>query len=142
MLVHRKSEMTAITVELDDITSQTLSALSKSEGRDMPHIASKIIKDALLSQNGSDSNNTNEIDLIMQARQELPEALWRRYRQLTNKRRNETIAEDEYTELLDLGDTLEIHHVKRVEASAQIAKIWKRDLEEVMRILGVRPRNV
>ena len=77
----------------------------------------------------------------MQARQELPEALWRRYRQLTNKRRNETIAEDEYTELLDLGDTLEIHHVKRIEASAQIAKIWKRDLEEVMQILGVRPRT-
>jgi len=142
MLVHRKSEMTAITVELDDITSQTLSALSKSEGRDMPHIASKITSRTRFSQNGSDSSNTNEIDLIMQARQELPEALWRRYRQLTNKRRNETIAEDEYTELLDLGDTLEIHHVKRVEASAQIAKIWKRDLEEVMRILGVRPRNV
>jgi hypothetical protein len=113
--------MTAITVELDEITSQTLHALSKSEGRDMPHLASKLLKEVLLSRNGSENGNDAEIDLIMQARQELSESLWRRYRQLTNKRRKETISEDEYTELLDLGDTIEIHHAKRIEAAAQLS---------------------
>lgn len=134
--------MTAITVELDDITSQTLNALSKSEGRDMPHIASKIIKDALFSQNGSDSSNITEIDLIMQAREELPAATWRRYRQLIGKRRDEKITEEEYAELLQWDEEIETHHFHRIEAAAQLARIGKRGLEEVMQVLGVRPRHV
>jgi hypothetical protein len=133
--------MTAVTLELDDKTVQTLRSMSRSHENDLPRLISEMLQNALASEPAA-NNGTAELDLIRQARQELPATTWRRFRLLTKKRREETISADEYDELLELGDTLEIHHAKRIEAAAQLAHIWKRDLKEIMRILGIRPRHV
>ena len=82
-----------------------------------------------------------EITLLRLAREELSDAHWNRYRKLGRKRRAETITPEEYAELLESGNQIEVHHVERLKAVWELAQLWGCDFEELMKLLGVGPRR-
>jgi len=80
-----------------------------------------------------------EAELLAKINQGLPVALTSRYHKLIDKRRADTIAEDEYEELLQLTDQVEILHAQRIEHLAELARLRGISLAEVMQQLGIQP---
>jgi hypothetical protein len=63
------------------------------------------------------------------------------YRKLLKKFRAETIAPEENQKLIDLTDELESLGFERLKCLAEIAKIRRSTLEEVVKDLNIRPQN-
>lgn len=130
--------MSTLTIDLDKATEQTLSQISAQEGSAIEQVATRLLARAVRSDKPL---TPHEIHLLRLAREDLPDAHWRRYRKLGRKRRTETITPEEYTELLELGNQIEVHHVKRMTAVWELAQLWGCDFDELMQILGVGPRR-
>jgi len=84
-----------------------------------------------------------EADLIVKVNECTPtEKQNRHFYKLVRKRRNYTLTEDEYQELLDMTEKFEIQNVERLKSLIKLAKIRKKTLEEVMDELGIKPPSV
>src|SRR5262249_25645706 len=105
--------MSTLTIDLDKATEQTLSQISAKEGSAIEQVATNLLARAVRSDKPL---TPQEIHLLRLAREELSEAHWKRYRKLGRKRRAETITPEEYAELLELGNQIEVHHAKRLKA--------------------------
>ncbi len=66
----------------------------------------------------------------------------RRYRELIKRRRQNSLTEDEHTELLKLTELAEQYQVERLEALIELAQIRNMSLDEVMASLGIVPPPV
>ena len=130
--------MSILTIELDSLTENRLQERSLQEGRNKEELAAHLLAGAARSDRYL---TPQEIEWLRLAREELSDTLWKRYRKLGRKRKAETIAPDEYAELLELGSQIEVQHVKRLEAVWQLSQLWGCDFEETMRLLGVGPRR-
>ena len=69
----------------------------------------------------------------------LPDSAQRRFYELIEKRRAESISADELAELIALTEKSEALNVKRLKYLAQIASLRRRTLREVMRELEIAP---
>ncbi len=56
---------------------------------------------------------------------------------LRNRRRDETLSDDEHQDLIRLEDRLELLHARRMEALAGLASLRESSLEAVMEQLGI-----
>ena len=129
--------MSTLTIELDSATENSLKRLSLHEGRKQEEVAARLISGAI----GSDMVISSlEIDLMQRAREELSETCWKRYRRLRRLLKAEQITPEEYLELVETGERIEIQHVKRLEAVRELAKIWDYDFEKTRKLLGVGPK--
>jgi hypothetical protein len=81
---------------------------------------------------------TTESELLLKINQGIPPDLQRRYHELIARRRAESLSEDEYGELLRLTDQVEAIEVQRVEYLAELARLRKKLLTDVMKDLGIR----
>jgi protein tyrosine/serine phosphatase len=81
----------------------------------------------------------NETQLLQHINQALPETVWQRYRQLIKLRRQERLSEVEYEELLELADSIEKDHLRRMELLADLAALRGQSLDQVMHDLGITP---
>ena len=61
----------------------------------------------------------------------------RHYQKLLNKRRNETLSESEYQELVVLSDQYEQQNVERVKCLVQLAEIRNISLTDLMKQLEI-----
>lgn len=130
--------MSTLTIELDQATEQNLFHISAKEGTAIEQVAAHLLANAT----HSDKRLTpQEINLLRLARVELSDTYWKRYRKLCRKRRVETITPEEYAELLESGNQIEVHHVKRLKAVWELAQLWECDFEELMKLLGVGPAS-
>ena len=62
-----------------------------------------------------------------------------RYQLLINKRNEENLTEQEYQELLELSDQIEIHQTQRLEYLAQLARLRQISLTDLMTQLSIKP---
>jgi hypothetical protein len=82
-----------------------------------------------------------ELMLLQQINQGLAEEVWTRYFHLMGLREKEIINEDEYEELLDLTETIELDHAERINKLVHLAKIRQVDVKILMNNLGISPRK-
>ncbi len=130
--------MSTLTIELDQATEQNLSHISAKEGTAIEQVAAHLLANAT----HSDKRLTpQEINLLRVAREELSDTHWKRYRKLSRKRRAETITLEEYAELLESGNQIEVHHARRLKAVWELSQLWGCGFEELMKLLGVGPRH-
>ncbi len=134
--------MPTLSIELDSQTEQHLKQLQAQEGETMGRIASRILAKSLGSTPAFSSRGAREIELLDAIRQELPAAMWRKYRFLIRKLRKEALTETEHKELLALRDRIEQDHLARIENLLELSRLWNRELPEVMEQLGVVPKRV
>ncbi len=79
-----------------------------------------------------------EAQLFQQINFGLPEATWRHYHQLLEKRRLETLEPDEHQTLLKITDEIEIANARRITALAKLAQLRDTTLDVLMDELGLR----
>jgi hypothetical protein len=81
-----------------------------------------------------------ESELLLKINRGLPFDLQRRYDELTEKRRAETLTPDEYNELLRLTEQVEKLHVERLGYLCKLADLRQVSLPALMDELGIQPR--
>ena len=82
---------------------------------------------------------TKEAELLQKIKQGLPAETQRRLDLLTAKRRAETLTDEEYEELLELVNEIELRDAKRVEYLAELAQLRNVSLRTLMQQLDIRP---
>jgi hypothetical protein len=82
---------------------------------------------------------SEETSLLLQINQGIPTDLHQRYHHLTEKRDAETLTNDEYEELLQLSDRIELLTAQRVEALVNLATVRQVPLLQLMNDLGIQP---
>lgn len=79
-----------------------------------------------------------EAELLLKINQGVPPEVQKRYEELIAKRQAETLAPDEYDELLRLTDQIENLEARRMEYLAELARLRKTSLTALMETLGIR----
>lgn len=74
---------------------------------------------------------------LLQVVRRRPRAFDRRYRELMGKRREETLTETEYEELLNLTGEAEVFDIRRIKALAELAELRQTDPETLLKELGL-----
>ena len=82
-----------------------------------------------------------EAELLNAARRRRPRAFDRRYRELMQKRQEETLTDAEYEELLRLTSEAEVFDIRRIKALSALADLRQTDLDTLMRELGLARRG-
>ena len=80
-----------------------------------------------------------ETELLLKINQGLSQDNQGRYQLLINKRNEENLTEQEYQELLELSDQIEIHQTQRLEYLAQLARLRQISLTDLMTQLSIKP---
>ena len=79
-----------------------------------------------------------ESELLWQINQGLPAATQRRYDELIEKRRDETLTDEEYQQLLQLTDQAEAWDVKRLECLTELATLRRLPLTALLAELEIQ----
>jgi hypothetical protein len=83
-----------------------------------------------------------EADLLQHINKPLPTALLNRYRELIALRDEERLTDEEYTDLLRLGDEMERFNSERLKWLAELAQLRRITLRNVKDDLGIHPLSV
>jgi len=80
-----------------------------------------------------------EAQFIMKINQGLPAEVKKRYDELVDKRRDESLSSEEYSELLRLSNQIENLEAKRMQSLSELARYRKVSPTELMKNLGIQP---
>ncbi|MBE9074654.1 STAS/SEC14 domain-containing protein [Microcystis sp. LEGE 08355] len=94
---------------------------------------------ALKAKHHAPSLSKDETELLLKINQGLSQDNQGRYQLLINKRNEENLTEQEYQELLELSDQMEIHQTQRLEYLAQLARLRQISLTDLMTQLSIKP---
>lgn len=81
--------------------------------------------------------SVRESELFAQINEGASEATWNRYRELRAKRDGAPLTPAEHEELLELYDTIELQHARRLRAVIELAQLRNEPVEELMDSLGL-----
>ena len=128
----------SVTIDLTPDLETQLRAEAARQGLDPDAFVVKTLRESLgqFAAGGSCVSQT-ESELLLEINAGFEEATWRRYKELIAKRRAETLTRDEQQMLIALSDQIERQNARRVECLAELARIRKVSLQELMRQLGV-----
>jgi len=114
-----------------------LKAAQQLNPRDLEQFTKEVLK--LKAQQNAQSLPEAEAELLLKINQGLDLAVKKRYQALLEKRDTETLSHNEYMELLKLTDIVEDHQAKRLKYLAELAKLRKISLTELMEQLDINP---
>ncbi len=81
-----------------------------------------------------------EKELLAEINRGLSAAEWSRYKELIERRREETLTSDEHAELIATTERLEETNVFRVQCLAELARKRRVSMDDLMGELGIKPR--
>lgn len=81
--------------------------------------------------------SSHEADVLLKINQGIPSAIQRRYDELIEKRDERTLTPEEYQELLELTDRIELLDAKRMEHIVELARLRRQPLHTLLEELGV-----
>ena len=129
--------MAIVQVEAQLSTDELLKAVDKLSLPELEQLAFQII--ALRARRQAPSLPQAEAKLLLKINQGLPPEVQKRYDELIAKRRAESLAPDEYDELLHLTDQIENLEARRMEYLAELACLRQTSLTKLMGDLDIRP---
>lgn len=80
-----------------------------------------------------------EARLLEQINEGFPLDWWRRYNELAEKRREETLTLEEQATLIGLSDQIEELNARRIQYLIELARLRQTSLLEIMEQLGINP---
>jgi hypothetical protein len=107
---------------------------------DLEHLVKQLL--ALQAQRRAPSLSSDETALFLKINNGMTAEVHRRYCELIEKRREESLSPSEYEELLQLTDLSEKFQVERLEALIELSKLRNMPLRDLMDSLGIKPRPV
>ena len=117
-----------------------LDAVADLDGKEFDQFVSQVL--ALQARRRSRTLAHHEAALLQQINVGLDPTTWRRYDVLKAKRRAATLTEAEHSELIAIGERIEMANARRVTALIQLAQLRHISLEELMNQLGIQPPPV
>ena len=133
----------SVTIELDAEIEEQLHEQAAASGTTVESFVVESVRDRLNRLRRQSSPpvgkvlSKEESRLMMEINRGLPEGTWLRQRELSPKRRDETITTDELTELRSLNDIIEADHVRRLQFVAELAKLRGTTLDALMKEMGL-----
>jgi hypothetical protein len=133
-----------VTIQLEPAKERQLWEFASSQGEDVSQVARRVLEEYLRSMSASKAAcagqrmSEAEANLLQEINRGLPETIWQRYHQLVAKRRDETLTNDEWEELKSLTDDVELTHARRMEKLADLARLRKVSLDDLMAELGLQ----
>jgi hypothetical protein len=119
-------------------TEQLFKAVQQMPRNELDKFVSWVL--ALRARYEASILSENESELLLKINRGLPFDLQRRYDELTEKRRAETLTAEEYKELLQLTEQVEKSHVERLEYLCKLADLRQVSLPALMDEFGIQPR--
>ena len=129
--------MPILQVETELSTDKLLKAVEQLSQPELERFAFQVI--ALRARRQVHSLPQTEAKLLLKINEGLPPEVQRRYDELVAKRRAESLTPDEYEELLRLTDQIENLEARRMEYLAELARLRKVSLTDLMETLHIRP---
>ena len=128
--IHVKSE---VKIDFD----QLLDGVTQLDTPALEHLLSQL--SVVLARRKAPSLSRQESLLLQKINRGLPTTTQQRYAELRAKLHSETIAADEYQELLGLIDEVELADANRLQALIELAHLRNVSLAEIMDQLGIHP---
>ncbi len=120
--------------------NELLRSMEQLSAKDLETIAKKV---SHLQARQKPVLPETESELLMKINEGLTEAEWKRYHQLVEKRRSETIKKKELEELIATTDKLEWLNARRLESVYKLSVLRKVPAETLIKQLGIyKPFNV
>ena len=120
-------------VTRDDI----LKAIDQLDEQELDELVTGVLK--LRARRRAPTLSKEESELLLRINEGTPPSLRARYWELIEKRRDETLAPDEYQELLHLTEVVEGLQVERVRNLVKLAQLRGVTLDQLMHDLGIKP---
>ena len=129
--------MTIVKVETELTTDNLLKAVGQLNKHEIEQFVSQVIN--LRAQRLVHRLSQAEAQFIMKINQGLPAEVKKRYDELVDKRRDESLSSEEYSELLRLSNQIENLEAKRMQSLSELARYRKVSPTELMKNLGIQP---
>lgn len=101
----------------------------------------RLLEQELQARSTATRLSPEETELLQRINASLSSLEWERYRSLLVKRDAETLTDEEHSELIALSDKIEEANVNRMEAVAELARVRKVTVPELMSTLGLIPAH-
>jgi hypothetical protein len=88
------------------------------------------------------SKPLTEKELLKKINLPITEIEWATYRNLISLRRAEQLTEAQHTQLIELGDKIEMANAKRLQYLWSLAQLRKVSLRQLIQDLGIQPIEV
>ncbi len=129
--------MSNISIEAQIAPDQLLKALEQLPLTELDSFVAQIL--SLRAQRDPSRLSSTEAELLVQINQGLSIDLRQRFDELVNRRQSDTISSDELSELILLTDQIEAFDAQRITYLADLARLRKVSLSELMHYLGIQP---
>lgn len=112
------------------------------EGTSPESVAARVIEAHWAIASRVPHLSASESELLAKINEGFPEVFWQRYRELRDKLRAETLAEEERQELIRLNDQVEGKNAERIRHLGELSRLRGVTLPEIMTQLGIGPIQV
>ena len=130
--------MSDMTLTVSPETEQRLLSEAARTGMSV----SELLNQMVATQFRTAPNPPSEAELERIARQDAAHHLRDAYQELARKQRHAALSEAEHEELLRLLEHLDTHHLRRMEAAAELATRLGLTLHATMERYGIHPLTV
>ncbi|MEZ4731542.1 MAG: hypothetical protein R3E79_30860 [Caldilineaceae bacterium] len=128
--------MTTIQIHSEVSLAELLNGVKRLDTVTLESFADEVL--AIRAQRRAPSLPQAESELLIKINQGLPGEVRTRFAELNEKRRAETLIEEEHTELLQLIDQIEAHDVERVKNLGKLAQLRNVPVRTLMKQLGIQ----
>ena len=129
--------MAIVKVETELTTDNLLKAVGQLNKHEIEQFVSQVIN--LRAQRLVHRLSQAEANFIVKINQGLPAEVQEQYDELIDKRRDEALSSEEYSELLRLTDQIEKMEAQRMLYLSELALYRKVSLTELMENMGMQP---
>ena len=131
--------MSAVQHELSSPSKELLQEVSCLNGPVLDKLLDQVL--VLRAERRAPHLSRQETDLLLKINTPLPEETWRRYNSLYAKLKPDTITPEEYTELKDLINAVEMDNAGRIGNLIELSRLRGTTLDALMKSLGIGPRS-
>lgn len=126
-----------ITINLSPELEERLKEVAEKTGKDVGNYILSMLEEKL--HPGPGSPREKEAELLQHINLGISQEEWARFFQLIEKRDAEQLRPEEYQELLDLTNAIELANARRMEYLVELSILREVPLDDLMEELGIQP---
>lgn len=131
--------MSSIQIKSNVTVEELLQGIAQLEGKELDDLIQKILSIRAKRRSADASLDKRESELMELIVAGPSEEAWNRFQALNQKRREETLSEEEHQELIKINTELEAWNVQRLKYLSELALLRNTDLRSLMNELGITP---
>ena len=121
------------------VISNILEGASKLDSRALSHLAEEIHQ--LIAKKKAKSLSKEETILIKKINHPIDKVIIEQFDHLHKKQKTIGLSDEEYNQLIDLSNQIELKDIQRLENMLQLSNLWKISLNELREKLQITPKK-